>query len=240
MKRAITFDYWQTLVDDTRERETMTARKKMMHEYLSANGFNPPESLDAGFAAAKPWFHGIYHGDQRTPTLEERLEFVLNHYDIKLAPIQLEPLAQKFGELGLMLSPVPTPNIAETLALLSKSYPLGIVSDTGYTPGSVLRKHLENHDLLQYFSAFSFSNESGRAKPHEHAFMTALNQLGVEPSNAIHCGDMLEHDVLGAKKLGMTAVLYKGCWASETDGIIPDYMIADWQELPAIVEEVFA
>lgn len=239
MKRAITFDYWQTLVDDTRERETMTARKKMMHEYLTANGFNPPEGLDAGFAAAKPWFHAIYHGEQRTPTLEERLEFVLNHYDIKLAATQLEPLAHKFGELGLMLCPEPTPNIAETLALLSKSYPLGIVSDTGYTPGSVLRKHLAQHGLLQYFSAFSFSNESGRAKPNEHAFMTALNQLGVEPANAIHCGDLLAHDVLGAKRLGMTAVLYTGCWVSETDGIIPDYVIADWRELPAIVEKVF-
>ncbi|TFH60338.1 MAG: HAD family hydrolase, partial [Candidatus Zixiibacteriota bacterium] len=159
--------------------------------------------------------------------------------DIKLAPIQLEPLAQKFGELGLMLCPEPTPHIAETLALLSKSYPLGIVSDTGYTPGSVLRKHLAQHGLLQYFSAFSFSNESGRAKPNEHAFMTALNQLGVEPANAIHCGDLLAHDVLGARQLGMTAVLYTGCWARETDGIIPDYVIADWRELPAIVEKVF-
>ena len=240
MKRAITFDYWQTLIADTRERETMTARKKMMHEYLIANGFNPPENLDAGFAAAKPWFFAIYHSEQRTPTLEERLEFVLQHYDIKLTPTQFEPLAHEFGELGLMLGPVPTPNIAETLALLSKSYLLGIVSDTGYTPGSVLRKHLEHHGLLQYFSAFSFSNESGRAKPNGHAFMTALNQLGVEPPDAIHCGDMLEHDVLGAKKLGMTAVLYTGCWASETDGIIPDYVIADWRELPAIVEKVFA
>jgi putative hydrolase of the HAD superfamily len=240
MKRAITFDYWQTLISDARERETMTARKKMMHEYLIINGFNPPENLDAGFAAAKPWFHAIYHGEQRTPTVEERLEFVLNHYDIKLVATQLESLAHEFGELGLMLGPVPTPNIAETLALLSKSYPLGIVSDTGYTPGSVLRKHLENRDLLQYFSAFSFSNESGRAKPHEHAFMTALNQLDVEPANAIHCGDLLAHDVLGAKKLGMTAVLYTGCSVSETDGVIPDYVIADWRELPAIVEKVFA
>ena len=240
MKRAITFDYWQTLVDDTRERETMTARMKMMHEYLITNGFNPPENLDSGFAAAKPWFSAIYHGEQRTPTLEERLEFVLNHYSIKLDTEQLEALAFEFGELGILLSPVPTPNIAETLAQLSQSYPLGIVSDTGYTPGSVLRKHLEHHGLLQYFSAFSFSNESGRAKPHEHAFLTALNQLGVEPANAIHCGDLLAHDVLGAKRLGMTAVLYTGCWASETDGIIPDHVIADWRELPAIVGKVFA
>jgi putative hydrolase of the HAD superfamily len=217
----------------------MTARKKMMHEHLIANGFNPPENLDAGFDAAKPWFHAIYHGEQRTPTLEERLEFVLNHYDIKLTAAQMEPLAHEFGELGLMLGPVPTPNIGETLALLSKSYPLGIVSDTGYTPGSVLRKHLEHHDLLHYFSAFSFSNESGRAKPHEHAFLTALNQLGVEPANAIHCGDMPGHDVLGAKKLGMTAVLYTGRQVSETDGATPDYVIADWRELPAIVKETF-
>lgn len=240
MKRAITFDYWQTLIDDTKERETMAARKKMMHEYLAANGLNPPENLDAGFDAAKPWFFGIYHKEQRTPTLEERLEFVLRHYDIKLTPTQLEPLAHRFGELGLLLGPVPKPNIGETLALLAKRYPLGIVSDTGYTPGRVLRRLLGQHDLLKYFSAFSFSNESGRAKPHEHAFLAALNQLGVEPVNAIHCGDLPEHDILGAKRLGMTAVLYTSWPGSEVDGTAPDYVISDWRELPAIVEKVFA
>ena len=239
MKRAILFDYWQTLVDDTRERETMTARKTFMHKYLTKLGCNPPASLDAGFDAAKPWFHAIYHGEQRTPTLEERLEFVLNYFGIRLTSAQIEPLAHEFGELGLMLGPVPTPHIAETLALLSNQYPLGIVSDTGYTPGSVLRKHLERHGMLQYFSAFSFSNESGRAKPHEHAFRTALDQLGVEPANAIHCGDLLAHDVLGAKNLGITTVLYTGCWAPETDGIQPDYIVADWRELPKIVAQVF-
>lgn len=239
MKRAITFDYWQTLVDDARERETMVARKQMMHEYLTNQGLNPPASLDDGFNAAKPWFHNIYHREQRTPTLEERLRFVLDHYKIALTPAQLAPLVHEFGELGLMLGPVPTPNIAEILAELSKHYPLGIVSDTGYTPGTVLRKHLESHGLLKYFSAFSFSNESGRAKPHRHAFMTALDQLGVEPQNAIHCGDTPTHDVLGAKNLGMTTVLYTGLWGIESDGTEPDYIISDWRELPAIVEKVF-
>jgi HAD superfamily hydrolase (TIGR01549 family) len=240
MKHAILFDFWQTLFDDSRERDTMTARKKMMHRFLAVNGYNPPDNLDDGFAAAKPWFHGIYHGEQRTPSLEERLEFVLNHYGVRITSPQMESLAHEFGELGMLLGPVPTPHIAETLELLSKRYPLGIVSDTGYTPGRVLRKHMEQHGLLRYFSAFSFSNESGRAKPHRHTFMTALDQLGVEPGAAIHCGDLLAHDVLGAKNLGITSVLYTGCWTSETDGILPDYIIADWRELPAIVDAVFA
>ncbi len=239
MPHAILFDFWQTLFDDTRERETMTARKAMMHRYLVDNGCNVPANLDDGFEAAKPWFSAIYHGEQRTPTLEERLTFVLSHYGVKLPPVKLAPLAHEFGELGLLLGPVPTPHLAETLAKLSREYPLGIVSDTGYTPGSVLRKHLRNHGLLQYFSAFSFSNESGRAKPHEHTFLTALNQLGVKPADAIHCGDLLAHDVLGAKNLGITAVLYTGCWTPKTDGILPDYVIADWLELPGVVAGVF-
>src|SRR5512139_4115781 len=101
----------------------MTARKQMMHAFLSEGGYSPPGSLDGGVEAAKPWFSAIYHGEQRTPTLQERLEFVLNFYGIKVTNAQMKSLVHRFGELGLLLGPVPTPYIAGTLAVLSRQYP---------------------------------------------------------------------------------------------------------------------
>jgi putative hydrolase of the HAD superfamily len=217
----------------------MIARKEMMAEYLTNHGFTALQNLDEAFEKARPWFWEIYHREQRTPTLEERLEWVLDYCGIALTPGLLEPLAYEFAELGLMLNPTPTPNIKEVLAELSQSYLLGIVSDTGYTPGRVLRKHLEVHGIHGCFSALSFSNETGHAKPNANAFLVALNQLGVDSAHAIHCGDLPDHDIRGARDLGLTAVLYTGCHISATDGVIPDYTISDWLELPAIVRQVF-
>lgn len=239
MKQAILFDFWQTLFVDNGERETFASRKQLVADYLENHGIPSPPNLDEAFKESIPWFVSIYHRDQRTPTVEERLEWVLNGCGIKLPPVLLDPLAYEFGELGLSLDPLPTPHIKEVLEKLSHTHPLGIVSDTGYTPGRVLRRHMQNHGILDCFSSFSFSNESGHAKPHRGAFLLALNHLNVDPANAIHCGDLLDHDILGAQNLGLTSVLYTGCHVAETDGIVPDYSIADWLELPEIVDKVF-
>lgn len=45
-------------------------------------------------------------------------------------------------------------------------------------------------------------------KPAPAPFHTALEAVGVSPGRAVHVGDSLEHDVAGAKRVGMHAVWY--------------------------------
>lgn len=239
-QRAILFDFWQTLFSDWKERETFIARKKFMREFLLELGIDGSINLDEAFEASRPWFTDIYLNQQRTPLVDERLTWVLEHCGIELDREQLSNLSTKFGEMGMMLDPTLAPNAAAVLADLSGEFKLGIVSDTGYTPGSILRRHMERYDILKYFSAFSFSDETGRAKPHAHQFQNVLRQLAIEPQQAIHCGDLPTHDVRGAKALGLTAVLYTGFHHDPVDGIEPDHVIADWLELPAIARKVFS
>lgn len=223
-----------------KERETFESRKDLVRKFLQEHDYQGASEVDAAFEASRSWFLDVYHREQRTPVVHERLTWVFTHLGITVDRTALEVLSRQFEEMGLMLDPRLTDNLAPVLEQLSRDYLLGIVSDTGYTPGRVLRKHMKKHGVLEYFSAFSFSDETGRAKPHAHQFENVLTKLGIETDRAIHCGDLPSHDVRGAKALGITSILYTGCHTEAANGYEPDFVIADWRELTPIVNKVFA
>lgn len=239
MKQAILFDFWQTIFADDRERKTFPKRIELVTGFLDQKGIAFPENFTEAMQASSPHFFKVYKEEQRTMSVEERLRWIFDYCGLHFENGALDQLVSDFADTGIHLNPQPTPFIQKTLAELSQKYSLGIVSDTGFTPGRVLRKLMDRHDLLTYFSAFSFSDETGRAKPHRKTFETSLSQLRVNPQQAIHCGDLPKHDVVGAASLGIATVLYTGCHESELNGIKPDYTISDWRKLPAIVREVF-
>jgi len=238
-KQAILFDFWQTLFVDSKERETLGERKALIRGFLTERGHNGEIDIGGAFEKIAPRFWQVYTTEQRTPLVLERLTWLMEELGIELEDGDLEELAFEFGNLGILLNPLPTENAVQIVSELSTRYPLGIVSDTGFTPGRVLRQHMERHGMLRYFTAFSFSDETGHAKPHRRQFENALELLEVAPSNAIHCGDLPTQDIRGAAALGMTTVLYVGCHQDEPGELVPDYTISDWRELPAIVAEVF-
>ncbi len=61
--------------------------------------------------------------------------------------------------------------------------------------------------IYQYFSSFVISSEAGFAKPSPEIFEIALNEQGVSAEESLHIGDSIEHDIMGARALGINAVL---------------------------------
>ena len=121
------------------------------------------------------------------------------------------------------------------LPILAEKYKLGLISDTGYSPGTHLRKLMKDNDILDYFTSFSFSNETGVSKPHEKAFNTILHELNINPSHSLHIGDIERTDVVGANNTGMISVLFTGV-DSEFERNNPEVTSADitinhWEEL---------
>ncbi len=125
--------------------------------------------------------------------------------------------------------------VKESIPELAKHFKLGITSDTAYTSGRTLRKLLESDDLLKYFSAFTYSDEIGRSKPHSDAFKSTLKQFGVKPDEVIHVGDNEDTDIKGAKNAGMSAVIFKGANEREINFTEADYIANDWGELGKIL-----
>ena len=99
------------------------------------------------------------------------------------------------------------PGAKEALRAVSeKGYRVGLISNTGKTPGSTLRVLMGRMGILDIFHVTTFSNEIMVRKPAEAAFRVTLEQLKVLPKAAAHVGDDPEKDIAGAKRVGMHAV----------------------------------
>jgi len=87
--------------------------------------------------------------------------------------------------------------------LRSRGLIIGLISNTQRCLAS-----FQSHFALDGVFAVRVSSAAhGYMKPHPSIFQTALEQAGVAPAESMMVGDSLVHDVLGARRLGMRAVL---------------------------------
>jgi putative hydrolase of the HAD superfamily len=142
--------------------------------------------------------------------------------------------ARRLEETSLLAELQPLPGL-EAIKTLARKYPLAIVSDTGVTPGRLLREHLRRAGLLEAFRAFSFSDETGFVKPKPEAFHKALEELGVEAQEALHVGDLPQTDIKGAFAAGYPwAVQYVG-FRHENGQVQPTRVIRSHEELLSLL-----
>lgn len=66
-------------------------------------------------------------------------------------------------------------------------------------------------------------------------FRYALERIRVQPKDALHVGDSMEHDVVGARRTGMKTVWIKG---EEETTEEPDYIIHSIRVLPGVVKRL--
>ena len=92
---------------------------------------------------------------------------------------------------------------------------MGLISNTGMTPGFTFRSYLEERGMLEYFHTLTFSDEVKLAKPATEIFTMTLEAMGVRPEQTIHVGDHVINDVLGAKRCGMKTVWISGFYDRE-------------------------
>lgn len=80
---------------------------------------------------------------------------------------------------------------------------LGVVSNWGWAAPELL----QTLELARHFEIMSISARVGYQKPHAAIFEHALDLLEVPADQAIHVGDDPEADVMGARRVGIEAVL---------------------------------
>jgi len=105
-----------------------------------------------------------------------------------------------------ILSELPslTEGCEEILSYLDrKNYKIGLICNTGRTPGKVLREVLKRKNIFQFFKALTFSDELRIRKPNPKIFISTLESLNSFPNSSLHIGDLLESDIFGAKRCGM-------------------------------------
>lgn len=130
------------------------------------------------------------------------------------------------------------PDAGGALTLLSQhGIKVGIVTNA-HQPMWLRDIELRTHQLIDFFPTCRISAaDVGYLKPHPTIFQTALNCLGVLPSESVFVGDDPEADIVGAQAVGLLAVLRRSRRTNPNPTrIVPDEVIDSLEELPAILD----
>lgn len=240
--RAVTFDYWQTLVSERRGDMRAMQIDRWIATLHDAGQPRSAEQIAAAFAANWSVFEDRWRTNGGRYGAEESVPFVADHLALDLDEALRTRLLENFRIVGETAPLQIAPGLQGCLAALhAVGIRLGIVCDVGLTDSQILRRRLAWFGVLDAFDAFAFSDETGWFKPAPGAFEPALAGLGVTPDETAHVGDNERTDVAGAKALGMIAVQYTGlasigAWLPEQEpGSLADHVVNDLARLPAVL-----
>lgn len=93
-------------------------------------------------------------------------------------------------------------------------------------------------DAGEYFDFAFLAEEVGASKPAPDMFQAAIDLAGVDAGAVLHVGDNPEHDIAGAKDIGMQAVWVNAMGEAWPLGATctPDAVISHISELPAALD----
>ncbi len=237
MLRAVTFDFWGTLYENA---YAYDERLSLLGDVLERHGQSRPvDQLKAAYSHARSVWEDVWRRETRSISIERWLDELLGYLGVSLPHDARHRLGEAIENAYLRTDePRSVPGVKEALGEVSERYRLGVISDTGLTPGRVLRRLMERDGLLTYFQVVTFSDELGTAKPKAEPFLHTLDLLGVVPGQAAHVGDLPETDLRGAQRVGMNAVLFLGVSHREDGRELADAVFEEYEELSELLERL--
>jgi putative hydrolase of the HAD superfamily len=213
MLRAVAFDLWETLITDTpaNSRQQERLRISRMEEILRARGYGAvAERIEGAYRSLWHRCQDLYWSEDRDIPCRRQIEHFLEELELDPRTFDeavLSELEQAYAHAALEILPDRVEGAAETLAeLKARGFGVGLISNTGRTPGSVLRPILAALGLADSIDVMVFSNEHGHCKPRPSIFEELRRGLGVRYEELLFVGDNLYVDVHGAQRCGMRAV----------------------------------
>jgi putative hydrolase of the HAD superfamily len=213
--RAVTFDLWETLFfnrdgDESRRR---AARLISVTEAFKRLGVQVSiGQVESALKRVTSWLLEVWDENEDVSHVEQ-LELLVrfasggslalkNEWTERLSAAYIAP----FFEVPPYLNPDAS-KVLEELASAGKR--IGLICNTGLTPGFALRRFLDSERVLDYFDFLVFSDEIGFRKPDPRVFHLAARKLKADPSSIVHVGDNLKLDVWGAQCAGSKAILFE-------------------------------
>ncbi len=128
------------------------------------------------------------------------------------------------------------PHVNRTLlTLVKKGLKLAVISDAPRQEAWLRLCYLQLQHIFDTVVAFE---DSGQHKPSPVPFRMVLDELGIEPHEALMIGDWPERDIVGAAELGIRTVFarYGDTFGTKVSGA--DYDVDDIYGLIRIVDEL--
>lgn len=210
--RAVTYDCWGTLLKDRDWKGAWNKRSSALSAFLGIDADEAEALLTEAWARHdEAWKQVETFGPGRMAA------YCLEARDVS-DDESIAALTKEFEEASLEIGVDAVDGARETIeALKREGIGLGLVCDTGLTPGRVVREMLDANGLLDHLDVLCFSDEVGVPKPGAEIFEKALAGLGVRPPEAIHVGDLRRTDIAGARNIGMHAARFRGVHDDESD-----------------------
>ncbi|PKB65992.1 MAG: hypothetical protein BZY81_08400 [SAR202 cluster bacterium Io17-Chloro-G4] len=214
---TVTFDLWQTLLLDNRAVGSARAMVRLEGTQQALDRFGEAYELEHIREAYRACYRHcrLIREEGLDISFQDQVEVFVNNISDglveRLDPVTLQEIARVYADSFLVHPPKPhTQALAVLRDLKAMGLGIGLISNTGMTPGALFRTFLEQHGLLSYFDTLTFSDEVKLAKPNREIFMLTLRAMGASPSESIHVGDHVTNDVVGANMLGMKTVWITG------------------------------
>jgi HAD superfamily hydrolase (TIGR01509 family) len=233
---TVTFDLWNTLIihDSDYDAEIRSVRKQGIIAALAEKGISiGPEDVERGYAGSEKKLAERW-SSQLDTDVDEQLSLFLESMGLRPTQGLVETISEPYTDAVLKVMPFMVDGAPEVLREIKKEgYRMALISNTGRTPGSAMRKVLKDYGILDLFDVAVFSNEVGYTKPDRHIFEHTLEALGSKPSSSVHIGDHSFLDVMGARQMGMHSVQVMKYAFHIEDAFKPDIAIKDLKEFPA-------
>jgi putative hydrolase of the HAD superfamily len=222
--RAVIFDWGETLVALpgllTDPAAHFACVRAALEESLAA-GVVPAESATLTWASFRPSYEsaaaelvGRTRCTLREHGFAERFALAFARAGCPLSMEAAAAVAKRFTDLVVARSTA-MPDAVEIIARLAPRYRLGVISN--YSSAAVVRDTLARLGIARHLGAIAVSDEVGWIKPHRAMFDLALAQLGVTPDEAVYVGDNYDHDVVGARAVGVRPIWFTQDGAGRDD-----------------------
>ena len=151
------------------------------------------------------------HSPIKNRPLKEQMEvyaqyerIVLKEAGVKISDEIALRIMQKLGGVSSKLNFVLFDDVLPTFKLLKqRGLVLGLISNIERD----IMPSCQELGLASYLDLVVTSQEIGWNKPHPPIFLAALERAGLKASQAVYVGDQHNVDVVGARGVGMKAIL---------------------------------
>ena len=235
MIKVITFDLWNTL---------FVNKSYFDERFMFFSYFLEKKKITISSNVIKNAFDLSFYLPERNYEknshiyTEDRISKMLNILKINLVKEEEKEIRDRFEEEMLCDPPLLKTGVKNTLQELCSDYKIGLISNTGITPGRVISKVFQKYDIARFFQVKIFSDEIGFYKPHPILFKTVLDRFDCTPQSIVHVGDKLETDIKGAKDCGIFAIWFNEFHSPQSDNFNPDYEIHKISEVPNIIKSL--
>jgi len=192
-RRFIFFDVGNTLLFPNRARmlAPIAAEKHPSLEAWQGLERRTKQEFDQGLISGKI-DHGFWW------TFHTHLLNQLNAFDDNVRDTLVEN-TQKSANWDQIL-----PGTREALERIRQRYAIAVISNADGHIESVLGRC----GISDCFASITDSANVGHEKPHREIFAAALREMKADPAESLYVGDVYSVDYIGARNVGMDAVLF--------------------------------